>query len=148
MTTFTDGPAAGQTLMLSRAPMLLRVTDNGKTRDALNNLDDTPRADERLYAYVTMKEPGVCHISRLPRSQSGWYAIAESLGIGWGWREDPNQEFHNQVVYVELETGQCSFHAETRGKGPDFEREWAQGSSRETILKFVESLLIADTRIA
>lgn len=48
----------------------------------------------------------------------------EALGIGWGWGEDPKQEFHRWVLYVELPNGQVSFHTAERGAGPDAPRPW------------------------
>src|SRR4051812_42613342 len=35
----------------------------------------------------------------------------DALGIMWGWKLDPEQEFHKWVLYVEIPTGQVSFHA-------------------------------------
>jgi hypothetical protein len=61
MTTFIDGPAKEQCLMLRRSPVLMRVTEeilpeSGKHKwDALNELTDRPLPHERLYAY-TMAE--------------------------------------------------------------------------------------------
>jgi hypothetical protein len=68
----------------------------------------------------------------------------EGLNIRWGWKEDPAQEFHNWVLYVELPTGQVSFHAATRGKGPDYPGEWDQShASAQRIIAFVASVLAA-----
>ena len=49
---------------------------------------------------------------------------AKALSISWGWKEDPLQAKHNQVLYVDLPTGQISFHTELRGPGPDYESDW------------------------
>lgn len=49
---------------------------------------------------------------------------AAPLGIRWGWAVDPNQTFHNQLLYIDIPTGQVSFHTETRGPGPDYPGEW------------------------
>jgi hypothetical protein len=63
------------------------------------------------------------------------------LGIAWGWKEDPAQEFHNQVLYVDLPTGQVSFHASSRGKGPDYPGDWdEQHKSAERIVAWVEQV--------
>lgn len=43
-----------------------------------------------------------------------------TLGITWGWRRDPAVTFNPWVLYVELPTGQVSFHSPTRGDGPDY----------------------------
>lgn len=77
MTTFQDGPAAGQTLQLQRAPIYLRVTEEGGTFDALDQLHDEPKPTERLYCYVLAEVPGHCHVLRSPRHLSGWQTIAK-----------------------------------------------------------------------
>lgn len=51
---------------------------------------------------------------------------AESLGIVWGWGRDadePSGKFPH-VLYVELPTGQVSFHCAHRLHGPDFPCKW------------------------
>lgn len=65
MTTFEDGPAKGQCLMLTRAPHFLRVVQVQTTHwDALDQPDDHPRADEKVHVYVMEGTPGWCHINR------------------------------------------------------------------------------------
>lgn len=63
MTKFLDGPAAGVTLMLKRAPHYLRVVQapDGKF-DALDQLTDLPRSDERIVVYEMVGEPSWMHI--------------------------------------------------------------------------------------
>ena len=78
MIKFLDGPAAGQTLLLRRAPRLLRVVrgPSGKF-DALDQLDDTPADDETVTVYVLGPgTPGVVHLN-MGRLGGGWYVIAE-----------------------------------------------------------------------
>jgi hypothetical protein len=51
-----DGPAAGSTLSLQRAPVYLRVViDPAGKVDALDQLDDMPEDDEVVYVYT--KDP-------------------------------------------------------------------------------------------
>lgn len=73
------------------------------------------------------------------RKQYGIDNLAAALSshaeaLAWGWAEDPKQEFHRWVLYVELPTGQVSFHTADRGDGPDFVGHWdgikEQGSIR------------------
>ena len=45
--------------------------------------------------------------------------FAHPLGLRWGWKRDEGQAKHCWVLYVDLPTGQISFHAESRGAGPD-----------------------------
>jgi hypothetical protein len=44
--------------------------------------------------------------------------------IPWGWAEDPEQPHHKWVLYIEIPTGQVSFHTAARGRGPDYARPW------------------------
>ncbi|MES2596044.1 MAG: hypothetical protein V4662_11940 [Verrucomicrobiota bacterium] len=56
MTTFTNGPAQGQTLMLRRAPFFLRVVKDGSNIDALDQLSDEPAVNEAVHVYI--RQPG------------------------------------------------------------------------------------------
>lgn len=60
MTTFLDGPAKGQTLILKRSPEILRVVLEPKTRkwDALDQPEDAPRPGEMVYIYVLKQHIG------------------------------------------------------------------------------------------
>jgi hypothetical protein len=68
---------------------------------------------------------------------------AETLGISWGWGIDVSQPKHNVVLYVELPTGQVSFHTEARGKGPDFPGKWdgVRDVAPERVCRFVADVL-------
>lgn len=77
MTTFEDGPAKGQCLMLKRSPRFLRVTQHlhpKETWDALDRLEDEPLVQEKLLAYERVGKPGVCHIHK--RGGGGFYTMA------------------------------------------------------------------------
>lgn len=66
-------------LTLSRYPLphFLRfviIGDDWKTLDALDQLSDTPKPAERvMLAVKNAKTEGSMHLSRIPRSKSGWY---------------------------------------------------------------------------
>ncbi len=66
----------------------------------------------------------------------------KALYIEYGWKEDPNVllEGHTSyVLYVELPTGQVSFHCPRRGNGPDYPKGWdGTKGSQERILKFCD----------
>ena len=53
---------------------------------------------------------------------------SEALGIAWGWRTDEKAveagSPHRHVLYVEIPTGQVSFHTDIRGAGPDYGKPW------------------------
>ncbi len=74
-------------------------------------------------------------------------ALAEhgaALRIVWGWATDPTQAFHNQVLYVELPTGQVSFHTAERGSGPDYAGVWdgARSQAPTRICRWIVWLLV------
>lgn len=67
---------------------------------------------------------------------------AEALSLGWGWAEDPAQEYHRWVLYIELPTGQVSFHTDARGLGPDFPNKWdgVRDAAPTRICKWIATL--------
>lgn len=75
MTTFTNGPAQGQTLMLKRAPRFLRVVEAAGKWDALDQLEDQPQPNETIHVYVLQGKPGSVHLNR-GRGRGGWYVFA------------------------------------------------------------------------
>lgn len=70
---------------------------------------------------------------------------AESAGLVWGWGEDEKQPFHKFVVYVDLPTGQVSFHSAERLGGPDYPGKWdgMPGQSGDRICRWCARLLAA-----
>ncbi len=93
MTSFTDGPAAGQTLMIKRAPIFLRVTrkrfalethpqphQQADQFDALDQPEDKPADDEELFCYRnTEKKGGGAFIDYggNKKHMSGFYPMSE-----------------------------------------------------------------------
>lgn len=69
-------------------------------------------------------------------------ARAEALGVRWGWQRDPKAVQYVWVLYVELPTGQVSFHTDIRGLGPEYPREWdgVVDATPERILRWASSL--------
>jgi hypothetical protein len=66
----------------------------------------------------------------------------DSQGLRWGWKPDPNQRHAKFLLYVDLPTGQCSFHSPMRHVGPDYGGEWDGEHGSETrIVEFCESVL-------
>lgn len=76
MTTFHNGPAAGQVMDLGRAPFLLRVTQDGRRFDALDQPDDEPEPGERLHAYFLVEGPTACFVRAQRPKRSGLYIMA------------------------------------------------------------------------
>lgn len=71
----------------------------------------------------------------------------DKLGIRYGWKIDKSVLFGgggpngdpSHVLYVELPTGQVSFHAPKRGEGPEYAGEWdGERVSQERILMFCD----------
>ena len=69
---------------------------------------------------------------------------APSIGISsWGWGEDLEQPVHRQVLYIDLPTGQVSFHTGLRGLGPDYPGAWdgIRDQQAHRILRWVADIL-------
>lgn len=85
MTKFLNGPAAGQTLMLKRAPIYLRVTRDDKHAlspvwDALDQPEDTPMGGESVFAYKCKGTPGMAMVDGRDKKGKKWggaFVIAE-----------------------------------------------------------------------
>jgi hypothetical protein len=71
MTTFIDGPAQGEVLRLKRAPLFLRVVQNGCAFDGLDQIEDEPAATEIIYVYQLCERPAG-HVT----TTGGTYPIA------------------------------------------------------------------------
>lgn len=76
MTKFEDGPAQGQTLMIRRAPVFLRLTFDGKKWDALDQLDDEPLQNETLHVYRITDMPGHIHLNTGRKPGGGFFPLA------------------------------------------------------------------------
>lgn len=74
MTTFTDGPAAGVTLMIRRAPLFLRVAYHryAEKWDALDQVGDEPTGAEDYTVYRLAEVKGRGHMR-----PGGCFVIAE-----------------------------------------------------------------------
>jgi hypothetical protein len=70
-------------------------------------------------------------------------AHSAELNISWGWGVDRLQPVHSDVLYVDLPTGQVSFHTSYRDKGPDYSKEWdgVKGVGPTRVCTWVASLL-------
>lgn len=82
MTTFIDGPAKGQHLLLkSSPPELTVVVDATGKWDALDQPGDSARPGERTFQYLRDGEPVFIHINR-GRGQGGLYSMARYRWAG------------------------------------------------------------------
>ena len=64
-------------------------------------------------------------------------------GLTWGWKRDPNTPGYAWVLYVDLPTGQVSFHSAERLSGPDYAGDWdgVRDASVTRILEYCDSLV-------
>jgi hypothetical protein len=71
---------------------------------------------------------------------------ADPCGLVWGWENDDATPGFPWVLYVDLPTGQVSFHSSDRGMGPIYLRPWdgVRGASEDRILAFCDSILKGD----
>ncbi len=70
---------------------------------------------------------------------------ARPLGIVWGWGVDDKQPYHRHVLYVDIPTGQVSFHCAVRDDGPDYPGQWdgQRGQAADRICRWIARLLAA-----
>lgn len=70
-------------------------------------------------------------------------AESEALSLRWGWAIDEAQPMHRHVLYVDLPTGQVSFHTGERGNGPDYAGTWdgVRGQAGGRICSWIGRLL-------
>jgi len=69
--------------------------------------------------------------------------------LTWGWGRDLDCPGVTWVLYVDLPTGQVSFHCPSRGDGPDYPGEWdgVEGVSAQRIDEAIDQVL-ASTQAA
>lgn len=74
-------------------------------------------------------------LMRMPR----WLSRAD---IAYGWGYDATSINFEHVLYVELATGQCSFHSSERGDGPEFRGRWnPEVDSMTSVFRFCDQVL-------
>lgn len=115
MTTFFDGPAAGRTLMLKRAPLFLRVVQDGQDWDALDQVGDRPQPAEVIHVYRLMDLNGTVHLN-LGRGRGGWYPRAvyrlhERQPEEAVVRDTPNWQAWCQVEAARIKAGEMGKEA-------------------------------------
>lgn len=68
-------------------------------------------------------------------------ALALTPILNWGWDRDERAVHFEWVLYIDLPTGQVSFHSPVRLAGPKYQGKWdRQGMSQERILAFVDDI--------
>lgn len=69
---------------------------------------------------------------------------APGLNIQWGWQQDRSTPGYMWVLYIDIPTGQVSFHAPSRGAGPDYPARWdgLRGASHHRVIEWCEQLVV------
>jgi hypothetical protein len=71
---------------------------------------------------------------------------SDAHGLAWGWAIDRDLQArldpHHHILYVDLPTGQVSFHNGQRYEGPDYRGQWDEerGAAANRICRFVAEL--------
>lgn len=110
------------------------------------NLFRACKASERAKVYRGRGYRGAAYAKKqwsLDNVAGGMTAHATKLGIVWGWGYDAKAVNFEHVLYVDLPTGQCSFHTDARGQGPDYPCQWdgLREQSADRIVRWCARLL-------
>ncbi len=107
------------------------------------NLFRAQKCSERAKVYRGGGFRGAAYDRKNWSLQNLCKALEAATPFEWGWKEDPAQSFHCWVLYVELPTGQVSFHAAAPLCARRFDGEWDHSKdSPSRIVRFVQSLLV------
>lgn len=146
---------AAQSDALARVLAVYQGSDGDATRALYAELEQFgPRGAPAVNLFRAQKNSERAKVYRgrgyrgaaYDRKQWAMDNLAQALAgdvLAWGWGEDPTQPFHKAVLYVDLPSGQVSFHCATRGAGPDYPGVWDRqvGQSPGRIYRFVADVL-------
>lgn len=106
------------------------------------NLFRAQKASSRAKVYRRRCHKGAAYDKKEWSLRQLCDVLARESSLTWGWKEDPAQSFHKWVLYVDLPTGQVSFHA-ARPLTPDrYEGEWdGRHLSAERIIRYTDAVL-------
>jgi hypothetical protein len=119
------------------------------------NLMRAQKASERAKKYRG-GAPGKGSYRQMAYERKDWAignlcaALAQhgaAAGLTWGWGIDENAAKRDDpfchVFYVDLPTGQVSFHRASRGDGPDYPGQWdgANGKAIGRVVAFAARVL-------
>lgn len=81
------------------------------------------------------KQEALVYVDRLLTANDG-------LVDDWGWAKDSQQNYHDQVLYVDLPTGQCSFHSDHSSSAKAYGGKWDRSvESKDSILAYCDEVL-------
>lgn len=132
-------------------------SDGVATRKYLRALEQRPTGRIAAALFRAMKASARAKVYGTPRGAKINYRDAsyrrkedaidklcdalEGSGLTYGWGVDTRQTRAPWVIYIDLPTGQVSFHAPERGSGPDYPGEWdgVRGASEGRVIAYCES---------
>jgi hypothetical protein len=123
------------------------------------NLFRACKASERAKVYRGGGYRGMAYdkkdwsLGNLCKALAAWTVQPDyPMQLRWGWgidarlqeRGDP----HHHVLYVDLPTGQVSFHTDRRGAGPDYPGSWdgMPRQSAERICRWCAQLFVSEIK--
>lgn len=115
------------------------------------NLFRACKASERAKVYRGRGYTGQAYQKKdwsLDNLHSALIAYGAEVGITFGWGRDPKAIGFEHVLYVDLPTGQVSFHLARRfGGGPDYAGTWdgIKGEAPIRICRWVEKVTMGDS---
>lgn len=128
-----------------------RLAALGPVGEVALNLFRACKNSERAKVYRG-GQPGRGSYKRMAYDRKSWAvgnvcAVLEThaaaLGTVWGWQCDEATPGFEWVLYVETPHGQVSFHARSRGTGPDYPHTWdgVKEASAERVITWCEALV-------
>ena len=125
-----------------------RLSTFGPIGDVALNLFRAQKASTRAKVYRG-GVPGRGSYKRMAYDRKNWAMEnlcatlaqhASSMGLVYGWQRDDDTGGYPWVLYVDLPTGQVSFHAPSRGLGPDYPGIWdgVRNVSADRIVRWCE----------
>lgn len=90
----------------------------------------------------TRKGQALFALSQILKEMDSKYAL-QGGALLWGWRKHDQFGMPPYVLYVDLPTGQVSFHLHERYPGPEYPREWdgVRKASAGRIVQFCQNIL-------
>ncbi len=115
------------------------------------------KTSERAKVYRGRNQNGRFRDQSYDRKQFSLYNLCEMLNrlhpqamdFRWGWAKDQSEPYAPWIIYVELPTGQVSFHSPARGMGPLFTGKWdeAKGTAPDRICRWCAMVLLDETLV-
>jgi hypothetical protein len=144
--------------MFEHVAQIYQASDAAATRQLYRNLEScgidgklaaallrAQKSSERAKVYGRTSYRGRAY-DRKEEAMSAVCALLNGTKYQWGWGSDDDQPMYRHVLYLDLPTGQVSFHAAVRGQGPDYPGSW-DGIPRQSpsrICRWAAIILVAD----